>query len=80
MEGMLENLTGGGLMALEIQTWGGGWGGSEPKNTSLGVTFDFIDVSIASINKFSKNCFAFSNFIILSNYRPLTTFILSFHP
>ena len=24
MEGMLENLTGGGLMALEIQTWGGG--------------------------------------------------------
>ena len=35
--------------------------GSEPKNTSLGVTFDFIDVSIASIDKFSKNCFAFSN-------------------
>ena len=66
----------GGLMALEIQTWGG----SEPKNTSSGVTFDFIDVSITSINKFSKNCFAFSNFIILSNYRPLTTFILSFHP
>ena len=55
-------------------------GGSEPKNTSSGVTFDFIDVSIASIDKFSKNCFAFSNFIILSNYRPLTTFILSFHP
>ena len=27
MEGMLENLTGGGLMALEIQTWGGGVGG-----------------------------------------------------
>ena len=34
-----------------------------------------------SINKFSKNCFVFPNFIILSNYvRPLTTFILSFHP
>ena len=43
-------------------------GGSEPKNTSLGVTFDFIDVSIATMDKFSKNCFAFSNFIFLSNY------------
>ena len=40
MEGMLENLTGGGLTALEIQTWGG----AEPKNTSSGVTFDFIYV------------------------------------
>ena len=40
----------GGLMALEIQTGGG----SEPKNTSSGVTFNFTDVSIASINKFSK--------------------------
>ena len=28
--------------------------GSEPKNTSSGVTFNFTDVSIASINKFSK--------------------------
>ena len=79
MEGMLENLTGGG----------GGVNGSgnsdvrgalNLKNTSSGVTFDFINVSIATIDKFSKNCFAFSNFIILSNYRPLTTFILSFHP
>ena len=33
----------GGLMALEIQTGGG----SEPKNTSLGVTFNFTGVSIA---------------------------------
>ena len=41
---------GGGLMALEIQTGGG----SERKNTSSGVTFNFTDVSIASINKFSK--------------------------
>ena len=40
----------GGLMALEIQTGGG----SEPKNTSSGVTFNFTYVSIASINKFSK--------------------------
>ena len=38
---------GGGLMALEIQTGRG----SEPKNTSSGVTFNFTDVSI---NKFSK--------------------------
>ena len=74
---MLENLTGGG----GVDGFGNpDGGGSEPKNTSSGVTFNFIDVSIASINKFSKNCFAFSNFIILSNYRPLTTFILSFHP
>ena len=76
-EGMLENLTVGGVNGSgnsDVR------GGSEPKNTSLGVTFDFIDVSIASIDKFSKNCFAFSKFIILSNYRTLTTFILSFHP
>ena len=32
------------------------------------------------MGKFSKKCFAFSNSIILSNYKPLTTFILSFHP
>ena len=76
-EGMLENLTGGGVNGSGNPLTGEG---SEPKNTSSGVTFDFIDVSIASIDKFSKNCFAFSNFIILSNYRPLTTFILSFHP
>ena len=55
-------------------------GGSEPKNTSSGATFDFIHVSTASVGKFSKKCFAFLNSIILSNYRPLTTFILSFHP
>ena len=55
-------------------------GGSEPKNTSSGVTFDFIHVSTTSVGKFSKKCFAFSNSTILSNYRPLTTFILSFHP
>ena len=75
-EGTLENLTGGG---------GGVNGSGNPDgrgalNLSSGVTFNFIDISIASINKFSRNCFAFSNFIILSNYRPLTTFILSFHP
>ena len=57
-----------------------GRGGSEPKNTSSGVTFDFIHVSTTSVGKFSKKCFAFSNSTILSNYRPLTTFILSFHP
>ena len=32
------------------------------------------------MGKFSKKCSAFLNSIILSNYRPLTTFILSFHP
>ena len=55
-------------------------GGSEPKNTSSAVTFDFIHVSTASVGKFSKKCFALLNSIILSNDRPLTTFILSFHP
>ena len=67
MEGMLENLTGEGVN-----------GSGNPDGR--GLTFDFIDVSIFSIDKFSKNCFAFSNFIILLNYRPLTTLILSFHP
>ena len=51
--------------------------GSEPKNTSSGVSFNFIDVSIPSIYKFSKKLLkliikkliAFSNFIILSNYK-----------
>ena len=55
----------------------GGGGGSEPKNTSSGVTFNFIDVSIPPIYKFSKKLLkliikkliAFSNVIILSNYR-----------
>ena len=75
-EGTLENLTEGGINgsgnpdgrgALNLKIY-----------TSSGVTFNFIDVSIASINTFSRDCFAFSNFIILSNYRPLSTFI--FHP
>ena len=71
-EGMLENLTGWGV---------NGSGNSDVRgalNLNIhpqGLTFDFIDVSIATIDKFSKNCFAFSNFVILSNYRPLTTFI-----
>ena len=64
MEGMLENLMGG---AVNGSANPDAKGGSEPKNTSLGITFDFIDVSIASLDKFLKNCFAFSNFIILSN-------------
>ena len=70
----------GGLTALEIQTGGV----LERKDTSSGVTFDFTDVSIPSMFFYQllikKNCFVFSCFIILSNYRPLTTFILSFHP
>ena len=75
MEGMPENLTGG------LRLWKSRReGGFEPKNTSSRVATNFIDVSIALIDKFSKNCFALSNFIILSNYGPLTTFILSFHP
>ena len=75
-EGMLENVTGG-----EVNSSGnpdGRGARSEPTHTSSGVTFNFIEVSIASINTFSRDCFAFSNFIILSNYRPLNTFI--FHP
>ena len=72
-EGMLENLTRGSINGSGNSD---GRGDSELKNTSLGVTFDFIYVSIAPINKFSTNCFVFSNFIILSNYRPLTTLIL----
>ena len=47
-EGMLENLTGGGVNGSGNPLTGEG---SEPKNTSSGVTFDFIDVSIASIDK-----------------------------
>ena len=73
-KGILKNITGeeaggGGLLPLGIQRRG-----SEPKTTSCGVIF--IDISVASIDKFSKNCFAFLNFIILSNYRHLSTFIL----
>ena len=71
---ILQNVMGeGGLLPLGIQRRG-----SEPKTTSCGVIL--IDFSIASIDKFSKNCFAFVNFIILSNYRHLSTFILSFYP
>ena len=72
------------------QEWGGGGGngsGNPDGRGALylkihprGVTFNFIDVLIALIDKFAKNCDALSNFIILSNYGPLTTFILSFHP
>ena len=65
-----------GLTALDIQMGGG----SEPKNTFLVVTFNFTNVSIASIDKFSKNCFFFQILIVFFNYRPFTTFILSFHP
>ena len=72
MEGMLENLTGGGVNSSGNPDGSG--------NTSLKVTFDFTDVSIASVDKFSKNCFVFSNFIILSSYIPPTTFVLSFYP
>ena len=46
---------GGGLMAKENPTGGG----SEPKNISSGVTFNFTDVSIASIDKFSKSLCVF---------------------
>ena len=78
-EGMLENITRGGGGGKRL--WKSRWeGGSEPKNTSSGVTFNFIDVLITLIDKFAKNCYALSNFIILSKYGPLTTFILSFHP
>ena len=59
-------------MALEIQMGGGL---CTLKIHPQGVTFNFIDVSIALINKFAKNFYALSNFIILSNYGPLTTFI-----
>ena len=77
MEGMLKILMGGGLTALEIQTGGGLW---TSKYILGGLTFNFINISIVSIDKFSKNCYALSSFIFLSNYRPLTIFISSFHP
>ena len=51
-EGMLENLTGGGGGAVNGFGNPDGRGGSEPKNTSSGVTFNFIDVSIALIDNF----------------------------
>ena len=63
-------------------SWKISWeGGSEPKNTSLGVTFDFIDVSVASIDNFSQNCFAFSNKFYYS-FKLQTSYhiYLSFHP
>ena len=49
---MLENLTGGGGGAVNGFGNPDGRGGSEPKNTSSGVTFNFIDVSIALIDNF----------------------------
>ena len=53
MEGMLENLTGGGVSSS----------GNPDERRALNlkihprglIIFDFIDVSIASIYKFSKN-------------------------
>ena len=48
-------------------------------NKTTARRFRFRHVA-ASVGKFSKKCFTFSNSTILSNYRPLTTFILSFHP
>ena len=48
-------------------------------NKTTARRFRFRHVA-ASVGKFSKKCFTFSNSIILSNYRRLTTFILSFHP
>ena len=65
MEGMLENPTGGGVNSSGNSDVGGAL---NLKIHPRGVTFDFIDVSIATMDKFSKNCFAFSNFIFLSNY------------
>ena len=47
-EGMLENLTEGGVNGSGNPD---GQGGSEPKNASSGVTFNFIDVLIALIDK-----------------------------
>ena len=71
-EGMLENLMGGGVNGSGNQD---GRGAPNLKIHPRGLNFiDFIDVSVTSTNKFSKNCFAFSNFIILSNYRPLTLY------
>ena len=49
---------GGGLVLTALEIQMGG-GGSEPKFTSYIQVF--------------RNCFAFLNIIILSNYRPLTT-------
>ena len=59
---------GGGALNLKIHPQG-----------LLSISFTFQQLA-ASVGKFSKKCFAFSNSIILSNYKPLTTFILSFHP
>ena len=69
---MLENVTGGGVNSSGNPD---GRGALNLHIHSQGVTFNFIEVSIASITTFLRDCFAFSNFIILSNYRPLTTFI-----
>ena len=79
-EGMLENLTGGGVNGSGNPDGRGVLNLKYIKYILGGNFIDFINVSIASFDTFSKHCFAFSNFIILSNYRPLTTFIFSFHP
>ena len=63
-----ENPDGRGALNLKIHPQG-----------LLSISFLFQQLA-ASVGKFSKKCFAFSNSTILSNYRPLTTFILSFHP
>ena len=63
-----ENPDGRGALNLKIHPQG-----------LLSISFMFQHLA-ASVGKFSKKCFAFSNSTILSNYRPLTTFILSFHP
>ena len=74
---MLENLTGGGV---------NGSGNPDGRVTlnlkihSLGLLSISSMFQLLQWINFQKNCFAFSNFIIFSNYRPLTTFILSFHP
>ena len=81
-EGMLDNITRGAGGGGGVKGNGNpdGRGALYLKIHPRGITFNFIDVSIALIDKFAKNCYALSYFIILSNYGPLTTFILSFHP
>ena len=58
-EGMLENLTGGGVNGSGNPD---GRGALNLKIRPRGNLIDFIDVSIASIAKFSKHCFAFFKF------------------
>ena len=65
----------GRLTALEIQRGGGSWNVKIHPQGLLSILLIFQLLQLIK-----KNCFAFSNFIILSNYRPLNTFTLSFHP